>query len=331
MSEEIVAGQLSRYDMSYYTYRQLQRDHIRFKGEYAKKFSNSFICRILINYISCALENSRNQFASGMLDYLKNYSYKQFEEEDRLTLTKDLAKKLNDLDFIDKESFKKRAVIDYILEQFVSLPLSEREKIFCYNQYKTIIDLLEENKMLIVVSSQRQFEVKPFDLKIDENTLSYYLVGYSKVKDSIGEFEAFSFKLSRIEECRSNYKEAIINIHEEKTLKKLIDKFGVAYIYTNTSKKREENNKTIVRLTEDGYKLYFKIIAYQRPICKCEPKELKKENNVFYDLTFDCSHEQIRNYFFSFGENAEIIEPEKLRERFINDYKQALKRYEDDD
>ncbi len=55
MGESFDAGTISRYDMSDSTYRQLQRDHIRFEEKYAEKFSNGFICRILIElYVLCS-------------------------------------------------------------------------------------------------------------------------------------------------------------------------------------------------------------------------------------------------------------------------------------
>ena len=52
--------------------------------------------------------------------------------------------------------------------------------------------------------------------------------------------------------------------------------------------------------------------------------------NKYYELVFDCSYDQIRNYFFSFGAEAEIISPLRLREMFVNDYKKALERYDSD-
>lgn len=66
MGESFDAGTLSRYDMSDSTYRQLQRDHIRFEEDYAEKFNNGFICRILINYMCYAQENFLERFESDI-------------------------------------------------------------------------------------------------------------------------------------------------------------------------------------------------------------------------------------------------------------------------
>ena len=57
MGESFETGGLSRYDMSFSTYRQIQRDHIRVEEEYTEEFRKGFICRILINYMCYAQEN----------------------------------------------------------------------------------------------------------------------------------------------------------------------------------------------------------------------------------------------------------------------------------
>ena len=89
-----------------------------------------------------------------------------------------------------------------------------------------------------------------------------------------------------------------------------------------------EMTRTEVRLTERGYRnLYLKIISYQRPIPISEPKRVKIGENTFYDLTFECSYYQIKNYFFSFGAEVQIKSPELVKGWFINDYVKALDAY----
>ena len=114
---------------------------------------------------------------------------------------------------------------------------------------------------------------------------------------------------------------------ELKVAKDICDKFGAAYVARNLTSKQIE--KTVVRLTERGYKaLYLKSIAHQRPIPFSEPRVVLIDKTPYYELEFDCSYMQIRNYFFSFGTEAEIISPELLREQFIQDYKHAIERYD---
>ena len=330
MGESFDAGTLSRYDMSDSTYRQLQRDHIRFEEDYAEKFNNGFICRILINYMCYAQENFLERFESDIEKTFVNTEHDQYKKGDRISFTKQLTEKIAEFDFSTNPSFKKRVVITYLLEQFTLLPLSEREIVYCYLQYTTIKQAMDKKELLIVKQlTGKEFEVKPFDIRIDENTLSYYFIGYSRLKGSSGDFESHSFKLSRIKECRSKHKEVILSYTEIKTIKEINDKFGSAYIPRNLIKKDIE--KTIVRLTKNGYKnLYLRIISHQRPVPITPPKQIGLNGEEYFDLTFDCSFQHIRNYFFSFGAEAEVISPLWLRELFMNDYKKALEIYHSD-
>lgn len=330
MGESFDAGTLSRYDMSDSTYRQLQRDHIRFEEKYAEKFSNGFICRILINYMCYAQETFLERFESDMVSSFSGSEHDQYIKDDRISFTKQLTEKIAEFDFSTNTSFKKRVVITYLLERFTQLPLSEREIVYCYHQYTSIKQAMDKKELLIVKQlTGKEFEVKPFDVIIDENTLSYYLIGYSRLKGSSGDFESHSFKLSRIKECRSKHKEAILSYTEIKTIKEINDRFGSAYIARNLIKKDIE--KTIVRLTKKGYEnLYLRLISHQRPIPVTSPKQISLEGENFYDLTFDCSYQQIIHYFFSFGAEAEVISPLWLKEKFMNDYKKSIERYSSD-
>lgn len=327
MFETAEAGMLSRYDMSYYTYRQLQRDNIRFEEKYANKFNNKFICRILINYMCYAQNCFLKQFESDVEKRLEKNGLVEYMKDDRISFTKLLADKFSEFDFSSHKNFKKRTVITYILEQFTLLPVSVREIIYCYPQYHIITEATDKNEILVVkLLSGKEYEVKPYNIRTDENTLSCYLTGYSRPKSSNDEFEGHSFKLSRIEKCRSTHKESVLSSKEIKILKEISEKFGSAYIVKNLSKNDIE--EATVRLTENGYNnLFLKIIAYHRPIPVSEPQPIYIDGQKFYDLIFDCSHQQIRNYFFSFGAEAEIISPSGLREKFINDYKSAMDRY----
>ena len=73
--------------------------------------------------------------------------------------------------------------------------------------------------------------------------------------------------------------------------------------------------------------MFLKVIARQRPIPVAEPKTVRIGGKVFYELEFDCSYRQISNYFFSFGKDAEIVSPLRIREDFIKKYSEALEIY----
>ena len=330
MGESFDAGTLSRYDMSFSTYRQLQRDHIRFVERYTEKFSNGYICRILINYMCYAQDHFLERLENDVVNILNDKRHNEYIQDDRISITNQLNNKISECDFSANTAFKKRTTITFLLEQFTQLPLSEREMVFCYHQFTSIKQAMEKKELLIVKQlNGKEYEIKPFDIRIDENTLSYYLIGYSRLKGSGGDFESHSFKMSRIKECRSKHKEAQLTYSEIKTIKEINEKFGSAYIARNLIKKDIE--KTIVRLTKNGYEnLYLRIISHQRPIPIKEPQQIDVNDESFYELVFDCSYQQIKNYFFSFGAEAEVISPLWLRKRFMNEYKQSLEIYHSD-
>lgn len=328
MREEYYSGSMSRYDMSYFTFRQLQRDHINFEEQYAEKFGNGFICRILINYMDYAQKNFYYEFENSVISILNTRENDDYFEDARITFTKELSGKIEEFEFAAHDDFKKRPVITYILESFAILPLSEREKIYNYQHFKTIEYAINNHELLIVtVSSGMEYEIKPYRIDVDDNSGSYYLIGYSRPKAGDKEYECHSFKLSRIRHCISKHREFILSGKEISSAKEICEKFGCAYMARNLTKRDIE--KSVVRLTGYGYEfLFLKIIAHQRPIPVSEPKLIQIDGNDFYELEFDCSYNQIRNYFFHFGADAEIISPVWLRERFSNEYKKASERYQ---
>lgn len=326
--EIIEQGILSRYDLSYYSYRQLQRDHIRFNQQYVSKFPNNFICRILINYMEYAQEFLSDSFEKEISErFEKETYYNEYYYNDRIAFTTDLTTKIYDFDFINDEKFKKRTAITYILEKFTLLNFSEREKIYFYPQYKKVNESIEKREILLLKGvNGKEYEVKPYDFTVDDNSFSYYLIGYSRLRGEDTDYEYHSIKLSRIMECRSKHREYSLSYQETKAAKEVYNKFGAAYVTKNLNGKTIE--KTIIRLTEKGYRsLFLKIIAHQRPIPVSEPKEVIINGQSYYELEFDCSHQQIRNYFFSFGKEAEVISPVSLRERFYQEYMDAISSY----
>ena len=77
-----------------------------------------------------------------------------------------------------------------------------------------------------------------------------------------------------------------------------------------------------IELTERGQKMYNSIL-YLRP--SYTAKALSSGGRVVYD--FDCTREQIQNYFFRFGKDALILSPDSLREEFAVAYRRASRAY----
>ena len=141
----------SRYQLDYFAFAQLQRDHISFEQKFSDQFSDKFIRHILINFLKYIYDNQKNSFEETMECIMNetkgvNYETDEFLEEysvmsghnDILIFTEELKREISCFDFVDKKNFNKRKLISYLLYRFTRLPVCEREKIYCYPQFKTI-------------------------------------------------------------------------------------------------------------------------------------------------------------------------------------------------
>ena len=338
----------SRFSISMPCLRTLKLDHISFEQAYTSELSNSFICRILINYCRYALDNFKKDFTENALLYISENSKKSSEKKysGGIDVTKELKNLLSLCDF-DKTlrtvSFKERlselhfgkrdislfilkeklsqltppergrqqrfrfssGLFSYILEQFSEMNKYEREKVYCYEQYKTITESIDKKNILrIKTDSGKCFEMKPYLCTADQNVLSYYAAGYSRPFGSTEPFLCHSNKLIRITECTLSGGHFSLKAEEEHRIKKLCGHFGPAYLIDIEP---NDIKTTKVTLTEYGYKqLFLRIISHQRPLPVKAPEEISENGNILYVLYFDCSHNQLFNYFRAFGENAKI-------------------------
>ena len=58
------------------------------------------------------------------------------------------------------------------------------------------------------------------------------------------------------------------------------------------------------------------------------PAEYKKIDGEENTYVFECTRKQALNYLFKFGSDAEVLEPQSVREEFIQRYREACMRYE---
>lgn len=341
----------ARYYLSEYAYLTLQRDCIRFTGTYTEKFSNSYLCQIIMNYMKYVNEHNledqfREKVIQEIIGFKKNTNKSQGIRNRRMTLREKMKEDIMHLFFssekaeslfkqIDAEKLShfKPALVSCALECFANLSFSERELVYCYELYQMIMAGKAAEAIIKITyrprtdTSTTAFEVKTFDVLLDENSASHYLLGYSRKQGSDGLYEGYSFKLSRIKECELTRKQYILTKIETEELKKQYQRFGAAYVYKQT----EDDSTIIVRLSKFGYEnLYLRIIAHQRPLPANKPEQVIIDGQLYYIMELDCSYEQIRNYFFSFGAEAEILSPNSLRDQFKEELAAALNLYVQD-
>ena len=195
--------------------------------------------------------------------------------------------------------------IKAVLEEYAELTYIERERIY----FRDTADKITANlhSRLRITSGPLSFIVKPYSIMSDKLTTYNYLVGYSALSSTPDDYRIASFRLSRIESV------AVVpdspfsfNDMETDRLSEAITEKGVAYLI-------DEMCDLAVELTDAG-KALFKTILFQRP------EVIEMKGDVY---RFRCTKLQAEAYFFRFGGEARIIEPESLREMFAKRYAKA--------
>ncbi|NLZ27655.1 MAG: WYL domain-containing protein, partial [Firmicutes bacterium] len=200
-----------------------------------------------------------------------------------------------------------------LFEEYAQKPLYAREKIYYAERFEIIRNAIEAGHQLkIQVASSEMYYVKPF--RIDLATY-HYLTGVSSPVEKDGEpsYQSASFRLSNMlsvipVRSRSGY----LTEKEKENLNKEIQQKGAQFLTANITDVR-------IKLTESGVQKYNNQI-HLRPACK----EILP-GNIY---CFQCTEIQAEYYFFKFGKDAMVMEPESLATRFKSMYGKAWKIYE---
>lgn len=223
------------------------------------------------------------------------------------------------LEDCDEEQYYSRPglYIRSIIEEYCSLPFIKRERIFRKDIYETIERACVDRRILKIKANyygkDQLFYVYPYKIVPDPFHTQSYLVCYSRKaegeeKDKI----VASFSMARIAPPTMLTKTFHLNKQEISNIETQITNYSPAYLIG-----KPEQIK--VKLTKKGKQSYQSRL-YSRP----EKIELLSSDDIY---VFDCTQQQIFNYFFSFGADAEILSPEYLRNRFRNAHERALEKY----
>lgn len=224
------------------------------------------------------------------------------------------------LEDCDEEQYYSRPgqYIRSIIEEYCALPFIKREHIYRKDIYETVERACAERRILKIKANyygkEQLFYVYPYKIVPDPFHTQAYLVCYSR---KAGEEETdkivASFSMARINSPTMLKKTFHLNAEEIDHIEEQITKYSPAYLIGKTE-------RISVRLTKKGKQSYQSRL-YSRP----EKVESFSSDDVY---VFDCTQQQIFNYFFPFGADAEIISPEYLRNRFRNAHIKALEKYQ---
>lgn len=232
--------------------------------------------------------------------YINNYNMR--------FLANDGYKEYSGKDMLEYSPYKRPSqYLRAVIEEYCSLTFIEREKIFKKETYDIINDAIDKKLVLHIPNAKNHdqiFVVYPHEIVDNKSNTQSYLLCYSKIKGiKDSKMKIVSFSMARLNISEANVTSQHFNLtkEQEKNIENVLQHQSVEYLLN-------EPESIEIRLTETGKKIYNSRI-YMRP----KRTEIK-DNNIW---VFNCTQLQAYNFFFSFGENAEIINPPELRNRFI--------------
>lgn len=208
--------------------------------------------------------------------------------------------------------------IKAIIEEYARKPPLKREQIFFSSRLSDIQSYIS-NGLLIKLKTRKGgvYEVKPYDIRVDASGLYHYLVGIATFPanpDSKPRISSFRISLlSSVSSRPKSYRSGKVTQCEAEQIEKEIQEKGVQFLVSDTE-------EITVKLDELGKKM-FSSQLHLRPAA-----DSIEENGIYH---FSCTQSQILYYFFKFGAHAEIVKPKKLREKFAQQYVDAIKIYSD--
>ena len=205
-----------------------------------------------------------------------------------------------------------------VIEEYCSLPFIMREQIYRKDIYEIIERACKEKRILKIKANyygkDQLFYVYPYKIVPDSFHTQSYLVCYSRKaeKEDKNKIVA-SFSMARINTPTLLSKTFHLNKQEIANIEAQLSNYSPAYLIG-----KPEQIK--VKLTKKG-KQSYQTRLYSRP----EKIESLSTDDTY---VFNCTQQQIFNYFFPFGADAEIISPESLRNRFKNALEKSLSQYQ---
>lgn len=209
---------------------------------------------------------------------------------------------------------KRGKYIKCVIEEYSRLPFFSRELIYLSHFVKEIQLAIENKKQLNVKTGNNNiFRVIPYKIMHDPLSSINYIVGLSiSDNNSIITKTPCSFRLSALKAVKClKSQPGKIKEDEATELDKKIRIRGVQFMLG-------QEVEICVRLTDAGVHRYFRNVHLR-------PTFIKKTEPDIY--TFECTEAQAEYYFFKFGENAEILKPEHLRNKFQQMYSNATNKY----
>ena len=339
-----------RLRIGFQAYTTILRDIDEFENVPSKQQVSSFLNKIIKNFYNCAestIAENKPIIYNKYLAWLGNIpqaeqtalKLTQKEIEERRQNIKKLYSqppKANGQNFklimnkytreilekSQEQEIYQNSIADYlsaIIQEYAALPREKRELIFFSDIFRTMRHSIDTHHQIEITVNDKIYILKPFDILTNGFLPYYYVIGYAHIRSdsAVTEDKLLSFRLQRIQAVEEQEISCKFTNRQRSSLK---------YILKNPRKigyLAGEEEEIKVMLTKRGYELYRRKILLGRP----EYIQSTSLNDNKFELTFNCTQEQIYQYFIRFGKEAEIVSPQNLRERFAYIYKTAAEYY----
>lgn len=290
---------------------------------------NAFINTLIINYYE-EFSNNERSFNGDLLKILKDVDEdikdevfdniikiiskknKQNEKDSKTVTISFKPTKMSNkaIEYINNILITNESISSYyrkLLTSYAHKPQNERELIIFKENYDLLNKSIKDN-LKVCVSLKNGVMYK--DLSVYKIVSSKdELFNYVLLVDNNN--AQHTLRLAKIQNVSIIPKERdipkeVINIFERQI------KYGVQYpIYTS------EIEIIVVKMSDKGKDLFKRLYLYR-------PTPFKIENDLYY---FDCSYNQVSQYFRRFGKEGMIISPSNLVHSLSNFYYSASRAY----
>ncbi len=265
------------------------------------------------NFINCILEKEKEELTRKMENLLSASC---------ITTSNVISLNNETLKILEKSSDDKHyknapsRYIRAILEEYALLDGLMREKLY----FRENIEKLENfalNRAVVEITlagNSRCHRVIPVLIKSDIYKTHLYLAGISNGTGT--EEKPVSYRIDHIDSIQCIRPESRLSLTAS-SLEKAIDQWGIQYLSSAKSCIR-------ILLSQEGIRKYQRY-TYQRPSYS------SREGDAKDIYVFNITEYQALVYFFKFGADAVVLEPESLRQKFCRLYKSALLKYASSD
>ena len=208
-----------------------------------------------------------------------------------------------------------------LIEEYASHSPYEREGIY-YHEWIALIDQAVRSQTLVrlsminVKNQKLEWDMRVYGVLPNDANLFHYIVGMAVQKGGLKSQESIlPVRLSRLKSIRlitsSHARSGSLSKSERQKIEDRTGDRDVQFLLGH----RED---CVVDLNEDGRR-YFRRTQYMKPPLK----QIDREGRYH----FDCSAEQLFQYFYKFGDRADVIAPESVRKRLREEYRRASEKY----